>query len=230
MSLSLNKHDPRLLYNPSPSAPIGWYKITPSDDYNVGDRVAVWLPESAEKLAVERGYLPKDIPIIKTIKAGPGDRYCIENQTLTLAQNQRYAILSFDSQGRELPVVGGGCRSLEAQEFLVLSDRVRTSFDSRYFGAVTESDIIGVADFLGESEVYSSWNIPEEGGARGPGAQGKIKGDGTNPHLSLCLHINFYGPKKNATVLTGSPNCNHHYRLGWYHFTIDHDVSLRWLR
>ena len=36
-------------------------------------------------------------------------------------------------------------------------------------------------------------DIVGKGGARGKGAQGKIKGDGAIQGITPCLHINFYG-------------------------------------
>jgi hypothetical protein len=51
--------------------------------------------------------------------------------------------------------------------------------------------VLGIAEYLpGFEDLYPSVNR-EEGGARGPGAQGKIKGIGANPLLKPCLHIEF---------------------------------------
>jgi type IV secretory pathway protease TraF len=58
---------PRLLYNPSPSAPGGWYKLRPNEHARRGDLVAALAPENGAALAIEREYLPQNIPLIKTV-------------------------------------------------------------------------------------------------------------------------------------------------------------------
>ena len=66
---SVIRLDPFLFYNPSASAPIGWYRILPERPVARGDLVAARLPEAAGILASARGYLPGDIPVIKTVWA-----------------------------------------------------------------------------------------------------------------------------------------------------------------
>jgi len=60
---------PRVLYNPSPSAPIGWYRLRPNVIANRDDLVAAYAPKNGAVIAVERGYLPQNIPLIKTVWA-----------------------------------------------------------------------------------------------------------------------------------------------------------------
>ena len=225
LGMSLIEREPKFLYNPSPSAPIGWYKIVPQESYQVGETVAAWLPAHAEKLASERGYLPDDITIIKSIIAGPGDQYCVETGRLLIAGHQPLDIFSSDSQGRDMPVMSEGCRRLSGQEYLLISERIKQSFDSRYFGPVAQSDILGRADFIDLSNEVLSSEHRGTGGARGRGAQGKIKDRGTNTSLSHCLHIDFYSTVWPGIVPTQRQTCNGDRRLGWYYFTINHERS-----
>ncbi|MCF6221822.1 MAG: hypothetical protein L3J65_11985 [Robiginitomaculum sp.] len=60
---------PVLLYNPSASAPVGWYRLRTKSPLKIGDQVAAYAPDWARKLADDRQYLPYDYPIIKTIWA-----------------------------------------------------------------------------------------------------------------------------------------------------------------
>lgn len=202
LGFSLHERPPRMLYNPSPSAPIGWYKIVAKGSYDRGDLVAAWLPKHAEELASKRGYLPKNIPVIKRIGAVPGDTYCIEADVIRLSDGTSYQILSTDSQGRELPGLLDGCRSISAGKFLILSDRVSNSFDSRYFGEVDVQAVLGMAEYVGDFGSLIAPVSREEGGARGQGAQGKIKEVGANPPLKPCLHIDFYGVKVDILELS----------------------------
>jgi len=49
---------PKILYNPSSSAPIGWYQLTDNYAPKRNDLVAAYAPDWARKLADERSYLP----------------------------------------------------------------------------------------------------------------------------------------------------------------------------
>ena len=64
-----------------------------------------------------------------------------------------------------------------------------------------------------------------QGGARGKGAQGKIKGDGAIRGITPCLHINFYGAVIFQAALRifqmSSVCCS----MGPRHVTEDHDMS-----
>ena len=226
LGLSVLERDPKILYNPSPSAPIGWYKISDSNVFFLGDRVAAWLPEDAQKLALERKYLPQNIPVIKTVAAVPGDEFCVENGILLVEGKSSFTIHTSDSKGRVMPVLPAGCRRLSDVEYLLLSGRVETSFDSRYFGPVDHSAIIGRAQWIGKSAGIEGGKDRSEGGARGSGVQGKIKGHGTNPSLSHCLHIDFYSTILNDPVPLDRSFCNSGGVFQQYQISIDHDLSL----
>ena len=220
IALSSIERDPKILYNPSPSAAIGWYEITPVDEFLVGDLVAAWLPKEAESTASARGYLPANTPIIKTIVARPGGVFCIENELLKIVDQPDRPIHVTDGQGREMPVLLDGCRSLGEWEYLIVSDHIDNSFDSRYFGPVIRSDIIGKAGYLGLVEGLEPSEVFGQGGARGMGAQGKIKGHGTNGPLSHCLHIDFYGTNEKRLVPENGLICNEYGAMQEYQFPI----------
>jgi len=142
MTASFHSFRPRLLYNPSASAPVGFYVLEDKKAFKIGERVAAYPPLWARKLGAERGYLPFDLPVIKRVWAGPGDRICAENGTLA-ATNQTPIQAKFaDSLGREMPV-WAGCRALQDGEYLLISNDVQGSFDGRYFGPVQEEQIVG---------------------------------------------------------------------------------------
>ena len=183
---------PELLYNPSPSAPIGWYRLIQTDTYSVGDLVAAYLPEEAETLASERGYLPLGLPIIKTIAAIEGDRYCIRESRLEIDGNLNVTMHPLDSQGRAMPVMPERCEVIEDGYVLLISERINRSFDSRYFGQIPVDSILGRVAYLGNDAEIVSSEFSGLGGARGLGAQGKIKAHSANRPLRPCLHINFY--------------------------------------
>lgn len=146
---SVIRPDPFLFYNPSASAPIGWYRILPERPVARGDLVAARLPEAAGILASARGYLPGDIPVIKTVWALPDDLICMDDTTLQVSDRPPLRLRHQDLAGRPLTPWRHGCTRLRPDEFLILSNRIEDSFDSRYFGPVRAGDIIGRVAFIG---------------------------------------------------------------------------------
>ena len=119
---------PRLLYNPSPSAPIGWYRLRPDAAINRGDLVAAFAPESGALMAIERDYLPPNIPLIKTVWAAHGETICHENGQLLVQGRPALLVLKHDALGRDLPS-RDGCYVLSKDDVFLVSTDVQTSFD-----------------------------------------------------------------------------------------------------
>ena len=142
---------PRLLYNPSESAAIGWYRVQSNFPIERGDQVAAYGPEWARRLADERGYLPYDYPLIKTVWAVEGDEVCYNHQSVSVPKRSDIPVLGQDVLGRDMPQKSG-CLVLKSGEYLLISPDVQTGFDSRYFGAVGEENIIGVVHYIGGNQ------------------------------------------------------------------------------
>jgi len=141
---------PVLLYNPSYSAKVGWYKLTTNEPPKLGSQVAAYAPEWARRLADERGYLPYDYPLIKTVWAVEGDEVCYHKSSVSVPK---------DVLGRDMAVLSG-CHLLMSGEYMLLSPDVQTGFDSRYFGPVGLENIIGHVEYLGNSKnLKSSKNL-----------------------------------------------------------------------
>lgn len=62
---------PALIWNASASAPIGLYRLAPTERLNIGDYVVVAPPEPLAAFLAERGYLPLGLPLIKRVLARP---------------------------------------------------------------------------------------------------------------------------------------------------------------
>lgn len=139
---------PRLLYNPSPSAAIGWYKLLPDAAINKGMLVAARPSKSGAALALERDYLPPNIPLIKTVWAVSGEQICHIDEKVLVVGRPALIVLRHDKLGRPLPTRSGCYELLKDEVFLVSTD-VQTSFDSRYFGPVNREDILGRVEYLG---------------------------------------------------------------------------------
>lgn len=143
---------PRLTYNPSDSVAVGWYRIDPFDPrtaslprpLSVDSVVLVPLPAKAAALAAQRGYLPTRVPLLKRIGAIAPQEVCIVGRSVRIDSVPVAAVLAADRFGRPLPS-WQQCRRLEPGELFLLSVTNPASFDSRYFGPVSASTVIGVA-------------------------------------------------------------------------------------
>ena len=143
---------PRLTYNPSDSVAVGWYRVDPLDHrasslprlLSVGSIVLVPLPTEAAALAAQRGYLPKRIPLLKRVGAVAPQEVCIADGRVRIDGVPSVAVLPADRWGRPLPS-WQQCRRLRSGELFLLSVTNPASFDSRYFGPVRATAVIGVA-------------------------------------------------------------------------------------
>ena len=147
---------PRLTYNPSDSVAVGWYRIDPLDhrasssprplppSLRVGSIVLIPLPAEAAALAAQRGYLPTRIPLLKRVGAVAPQAVCIVDGSVRIDGVPSDAVLPADRWGRPLPS-WPQCRRLRPGELFLLSVTNPASFDSRYFGPVSATAVIGVA-------------------------------------------------------------------------------------
>lgn len=154
---------PLVLYNPSPSAPIGWYLLRPDEVVKRDDLVAVQLPGEGAALAFERRYLPPNIPLIKTVWAVAGKEICHTNGQVLVEGRPPLIVLKHDALGRALPS-RSGCYRLAKDEVFLASNDVQTSFDSRYFGPVKREFLLGRVKYLGRLKRRSERRKAGRGG------------------------------------------------------------------
>lgn len=134
----------KVIYNGSSSVPPGWYGSRPARSVSVGMLVLVRLPRAVQRMAEQRRYLPADVPVLKHIAALPGTKVCEHRGAVTVNGKLMARALSLDASGRVL-IPWSGCRALAETEFFLLNSLSRASFDSRYFGPVDRSQVIGAA-------------------------------------------------------------------------------------
>ncbi|MEJ5030228.1 S26 family signal peptidase [Comamonas sp. MYb69] len=143
---------PRLIYNPSDSVSVGWYRVDPlrhdtgslPRPLSVDSIVLTRLPAEAATLAAQRGYLPAHIPLLKRVGAVAPQHICIVAGQVLIDGAPMAAVLPADRLGRPLPS-WQLCRRLEPGELFLLSVTNPASFDSRYFGPVSATAVIGIA-------------------------------------------------------------------------------------
>jgi type IV secretory pathway protease TraF len=81
--------------------------------------------------------------ILKEIVASAGSRICEHADQVTIDGELRGHVAERDHNGVLLPH-WTGCHQLRRGEYFALSNRIPNSFDSRYYGPVEASDVLGV--------------------------------------------------------------------------------------
>jgi conjugative transfer signal peptidase TraF len=133
---------PIILWNASPSVPIGLYRLT-SRPSQTPALAIIRLPEPLTILAETRGYLAKGVLLIKPVVAGVGDTVCRHGALVTINGRIAARARTSDAAGRSLPA-WSGCFRLRANEIFVLSADP-DSFDSRYMGPIDRAHVVGFA-------------------------------------------------------------------------------------
>jgi conjugative transfer signal peptidase TraF len=134
----------RFIWNASASVPIGLYRIVPAARIGVTDLAVVMPPDDLAGFLDERRYLPRGLPLIKRVLATAGTTVC-RSGTDILAYGAVYGqALARDTRGRSLPV-WQGCRTLGPGEAFFMNWDSPDSFDSRYFGPLPVTTIVGRA-------------------------------------------------------------------------------------
>jgi len=149
--LSLHtERKPKFIYNASASVPIGFYWIEFRRP-KLGELVIIrpWFPLA--KLMEEHKILPANALLLKTVAARTGDEICRVGTMLILNGQPSVQVRDRDANGSPLPG-WEGCRKLIAGELFLLQPNPN-SFDSRYFGPVSDRKVVGVAKPIWTSTV-----------------------------------------------------------------------------
>jgi len=134
----------RLIYNPSPSEPIGWYFVRPASTVRPHDIVLAWPPEAAAIVGDDRHYLPHGVPLLKEVGAVGGQFVCLLGDAILIDGATAAHARRRDGAGREL-TSWSECRALVEGELFLLGRHSDASFDSRYFGPIRRTAVVGQA-------------------------------------------------------------------------------------
>lgn len=133
---------PALLFNPSPSEPPGLYRLSTMSPTS-GQLIAFKVPAPGRVYADTHLGTVARAAILKQIAAGAGALVCEGHGTVTVNGRVWGAVAATDRQGVPLPH-WSGCQRLHEGQYFVLSNRIPNSFDSRYYGPVSQADLVGV--------------------------------------------------------------------------------------
>lgn len=135
---------PRLIWNASPSVPIGLYRVQSGTAPHIGDLVAVTPPKPLGLYMAIRHYLPLGLPLLKHLAGTAGATVCRNQLDIVLGGHVVAKALTQDSRSRPLPN-WQGCHRIKPGEVFLLNPAVPDSFDGRYFGTLPASSLLGRA-------------------------------------------------------------------------------------
>jgi conjugative transfer signal peptidase TraF len=138
---------PVLVWNASASSPVGLYYVGPAKDARAGDMAVAWAPARARELGAERGYLPRNVPLVKRIAAAGGDRVCAIGEAIFVNGRLEASRRTADGTGRPMPW-WSGCELLAPGEIFLLAGEEDSAFDGRYFGKSEPHQVVGRARLL----------------------------------------------------------------------------------
>jgi conjugative transfer signal peptidase TraF len=110
----------------------------------VTELVAVQPPDLLAAFLDLNGYLPIGVPMLKRVLALPGQTVCRNGLTIAVDGIDVGQAQERDGRGRPLPV-WHGCRVIADGNVFVMNWQSADSLDSRYFGPLPASGVIGKA-------------------------------------------------------------------------------------
>lgn len=141
---AFSRPDIRFIWNASASVPVGLYRIVRAERIEVTDLAVVMPPDDLASFLDQRSYLPRGVPLIKRVLALRGTTVCRSGSAI-VAYGMTYGeARAQDTRGRPLPV-WQGCRRLGDAEAFFMNWDSPDSFDSRYFGPLPLSTVVGRA-------------------------------------------------------------------------------------
>jgi type IV secretory pathway protease TraF len=133
---------PRLIWNASASVPTGPYFVQMRQP-NLGE-IAVIRPVDWVRLYTSsRGYLPENVWLLKPVFAMQNSLVCRFGKYI-FVNGKLVAKAKIRDRKRRLLPIWQGCQTLKSDGVFVLA-RPQDSFDSRYFGPLNRSRIVGTA-------------------------------------------------------------------------------------
>ena len=133
---------PLVIWNASESVPIGWYFVAKHQP-KIGEIAVIKPVDWVQIYASSRGYLPRDVWLLKPIYAVHSSIICRFGPHVFVDGKHVAKAKNMDKKYRALPV-WKGCNALTSTQYFVLG-RHRDSFDSRYFGPIEKHQIVGTA-------------------------------------------------------------------------------------
>lgn len=141
---TIGETTPHYIWNASNSVPIGLYRVRPAARLTVTELVAVRPPDLLAAFLDLNGYLPIGVPMLKRVLALSGQTVCRNGLQIAVDGVDVGEARERDGRNRPLPV-WHGCRVIADGDVFVMNWQSADSLDSRYFGPLPASAVIGRA-------------------------------------------------------------------------------------
>jgi conjugative transfer signal peptidase TraF len=135
---------PHYIWNASNSVPIGLYRVQATTRLAATELVVVQPPDLLAAFLDLNGYLPIGAPMLKRVLALPGQTVCRNGLKIAVDGVDVGEGRERDGRNRPLPV-WHGCRVIADGDVFVMNWQSADSLDSRYFGPLPASAVIGRA-------------------------------------------------------------------------------------
>lgn len=131
--------------NLTESEPVGLYRLDRLDrSVRAGDMVIMSIPAQFHRYVYGRRWIPEGWPLLKHVGAVSGDLLCFRDSFFLINGIPVAPVYPVDGEGLPLPHLTG-CRRVPEGYFLPVATGTKTSFDGRYMGPVSLSEILGLA-------------------------------------------------------------------------------------
>ncbi len=131
-----------IILNETPSMAKGVYvRLGEVERLKRGDIIAMPMNSAARNYLVKKLGYPEDTMLIKRVAGLSGDLVCRQDSVVTI--NKRIIFTSKSDRRGNYLATWIGCRTLSTNEAFILGDHP-SSFDSRYFGPVSRSELAGI--------------------------------------------------------------------------------------
>lgn len=138
------RQGPVLIWNATASTPIGLYALRPAATLRAMELVAITPAKPVAAFLANGSFLPAGGLLLKHVQALAGQTVCRFDLHITIDGVGAGEAKDRDHLNRPLPV-WTGCRTIRADEVFVLNPSVPDSLDSRYFGPIPITSILGHA-------------------------------------------------------------------------------------
>lgn len=134
------------------SMPVGIYKLSRDQSLHHDDLIAVCLPKSLAQHGLKNGYLmsggcgdSNTMPVLKQLIAMPGDIVEVGLKSILVnVKTYPAKIQTHDGLGHPLKIHSQLGVKMMVNNYWIYGSASERSWDSRYYGGVERSDIIGV--------------------------------------------------------------------------------------
>lgn len=134
-------------YQATISMPKGIYLTFPAKNIKYDDIVIFYPPKIAAEFLAKQHWAPNSGVLMKKVIGMPDDFVCNQNHAIAINGKKLGLLHDFYAPGKKMPHELF-CGKLANNQYMLLSTFIDRSYDGRYFGPVTQDQIIAKAKLI----------------------------------------------------------------------------------